>query len=204
MIKNIIFDLGGVIVELDKQSCINSFKSIGFDDFGRIINEYVQDGFFLDYEKGIINSDEFREEIRKDIKGIVSDDQIDKAMAAFLPGIPKEKLDSIYNYKKHYRVFLLSNTNPIAIETVKPMFEISGRKMEDYFEKMFLSYEMKLTKPDIEIFRKVLLEASISPSETLFVDDSPANLISAEKLGIKTALITQQNNLTDDLTNFLC
>lgn len=204
MIKNIIFDLGGVIVELDKQSCIDSFKSIGFNDFGRIINEYVQDGFFLDYEKGKIDSDEFREQIRKDISGNVSNEQIDKAMASFLPGIPKERLDAIYYYKSHYRVFLLSNTNPIAIDIVKPMFEISGRKMEDYFEKMFLSYEMKLAKPDAEIFRKILSETGISPDETLFVDDSPANLISAENLGIKTAFITQQNNLTDDLTNFLC
>ena len=90
MIKNIIFDLGGVIVGLDKQNCIDSFSAIGFDDFGRIINEYVQDGFFLDFEKGKIGSEEFRENIRKDIHGIVSDEQIDSAMAAFLPGIPIE------------------------------------------------------------------------------------------------------------------
>ncbi|MHC1691005.1 MAG: HAD family hydrolase [Bacteroidales bacterium] len=204
MIKNIIFDLGGVIVGLDKQNCIDSFSAIGFNDFGRIINEYVQDGFFLDFEKGKIGSDEFRENIRKDINGIVSDEQIDSAMAAFLPGIPKERLDAIYSYRKRYRVFLLSNTNPIAINIVRPMFEISGRKMEDYFEKMFLSYEMKLAKPDEEIFRKVLTDTGISPDETLFVDDSKANLDTAEKLGIKTVLITQQHNLTEDLRPSLC
>jgi putative hydrolase of the HAD superfamily len=204
MIKNIIFDLGGVIVALDKQSCIDSFRDIGFDDFGRIINEYVQDGFFLDFEKGKIDSKEFREIIRENIKGIVSDEQIDGAMAAFLPGIPKEKLDAIYSYKDNYRVFLLSNTNPIAINVVRPMFEISGRKMEDYFEKMFLSYEMKLAKPDEAIFRKVLSDTGISPEETLFVDDSQSNLDAAEKLGIKTVLITQQHNLNDDLRQSLC
>ena len=204
MIKNLIFDLGGVIVELDKQSCVDSFREIGFNDFGRIINEYVQDGFFLDFEKGKINSNEFRESIRKEIKGNVSDEQIDMAMAAFLPGIPKERLDAIYSYKNNYRVFLLSNTNPIAISVVRSMFESSGRKMEDYFEKMFLSYEMKLAKPDEEIFRKVLSDVSITPEETLFIDDSKTNLDSAEKLGIKTALITQQHNLVEDLRSHLC
>ncbi len=204
MIRNLIFDLGGVIVELDKQSCIDSFREIGFDDFGRIINEYVQDGFFLDFEKGKIDSDEFREIIRKEINGNVSDEQINSAMASFLPGIPKERLDAIYLYKDSYRVFLLSNTNPIAISIVKSMFEVSGRKMEDYFEKMFLSYEMKLTKPDEEIFRKVLSDVSITPEETLFIDDSKANLDAAEKLGIKTALITQKHNLIEDLRPHLC
>ena len=98
----------------------------------------------------------------------------------------------------------MSNTNPIAINIVRPMFEISGRKMEDYFEKMFLSYEMKLAKPDEEIFRKVLSDTGVSPDETLFVDDSKANLEAAEKLGIKTVLITQQHNLTEDLRPSLC
>ncbi|PKP43364.1 MAG: HAD family phosphatase [Bacteroidetes bacterium HGW-Bacteroidetes-10] len=204
MIKNIIFDLGGVLVRLDKQRCIAAFTQIGHEDFGRIINEYFQEGFFMDYEKGTINTDEFRAYVRKGIVGIATDAQIDEAMAAFLPEIPIEKLNALLDYKKSYRVFLLSNTNPVAIDTVKPMFEKGGFKMEEYFEKMYLSYEMKLAKPDIRIFEKVLEDSVLIPEETLFVDDSPVNLEAAQTLGIKTALILQENDLARDLEPFLC
>lgn len=204
MIKNIIFDLGGVIVRLDKQRCIDAFTKIGHEDFGRIINEYFQEGFFMDYEKGIIDTEEFRAYVREGIKGSATNEEIDEAMAAFLPEIPLAKLNAILDYKKNYRVFLLSNTNPVAVETVKPMFAKGGCPMEDYFEKMYLSYEMKLAKPDIRIFEKVLENSSLVPEETLFVDDSPVNLEAAQKLGIKTALMLQENDLKRDLKPFLC
>jgi len=204
MIKNIIFDLGGVLVRLDKQRCIDAFTKIGHEDFGRIINEYFQEGFFMDYEKGTIDTEEFRAYVREGIKGNASNEEIDEAMAAFLPEIPIEKLNAILEYKKRYRVFLLSNTNPVAIETVKPMFALGGCPMEDYFEKMYLSYEMKLAKPDIRIFETVLENSSLIPEETLFVDDSPVNLEAAQKLGIKTALMLQENDLKNDLKPFLC
>ena len=158
----------------------------------------------MDYEKGTIDTEEFRAYVREGIKGNVSNEEIDEAMAAFLPEIPIEKLNAILEYKKSYRVFLLSNTNPVAIETVKPMFAGGGCPMEDYFEKMYLSYEMKLAKPDIRIFEAVLENSSLVPEETLFVDDSPVNLEAAQKLGIKTALMLQENDLQSDLIPFLC
>ncbi|MDD2491088.1 MAG: hypothetical protein PHV12_02710, partial [Bacteroidales bacterium] len=130
MIKNIIFDLGGVLVKLDKIRCIEAFKNIGHPDFGRIINEYFQDGFFMDYEKGLIDTDEFRYMVRKDMTLPATDKEIDDAMAAFLPRIPTEKLNALKLFSSRYRLFLLSNTNPTAIETVKPMFLKGGQNME--------------------------------------------------------------------------
>jgi len=199
MIKNIIFDLGGVIVRLDKKTCIESFRKLGFEDFGKILNEFVQEGFFLDFEKGLITAEGFRSFIRKNIVRAVTDQEIDGAMADFLVEIPKNKLDTIYKLKKNYKVFLLSNTNPIAINAVKGFFEVEGRKMEDYFHKMFLSYEMKLTKPNIQIFVKVLEIADIKAEETLFIDDGPSNLESASKLGYKTLLVTQESDLETEI-----
>jgi len=203
MIKNIIFDLGGVLVKLDKIKCIEAFKNIGHPDFGRIINEYFQDGFFMDYEKGLINTDEFRYLVRKNMTVPATDKEIDDAMAAFLPGIPVKKLNALKHFSSRYRLFLLSNTNPTAIETVKPMFLKGGQKMEDYFEKMYLSFEMKCAKPDPKIFRMLLDDSSIIPEETLFVDDSKINLDAASLFGIKTALMLQENDLIKDLEPYL-
>lgn len=204
MIKNIIFDLGGVLVKLDKERCIKAFTEIGHPDFGKIINEYFQEGFFMDYEKGYITTEEFREKVRAEMSSLVSDEMIDNAMAAFLPGIPKSKLDALKHFAEKYRLFLLSNTNPVAIDTVKPMFRVGGKNMEDYFEKMYLSYEMKCAKPDLKIFRMLLDDSGINPEETLFVDDSKINLNAASVFGIKTALMLQENDLINDLKPFLC
>lgn len=204
MIKNIIFDLGGVLVKLDKDLCIKAFTKIGHPDFGRIINEYFQEGFFMDYEKGLISTEEFRDKVRENMETYASDLEIDKAMAAFLPELPIEKLNALKFYSKNYRIFLLSNTNPIAIETVRPMFLKGGQQMSDYFEKMYLSFEMKCAKPDSVIFSMLLKDSGINPEETLFVDDSIANLEAASLFGIKTAHILQENDLINDLKPFLC
>jgi len=151
-----------------------------------------------------ITTKEFRDKVRADMRTAVSDSEIDNAMAAFLPGIPNDKLDALKHYAKKYRIFLLSNTNPVAIETVKPMFQMGGQSMESYFEKMYLSYEMKCAKPDLKIFKMLLDDSGINPEETLFVDDSKVNLEAASILGIKTALMIQENNLINDLEPYLC
>ncbi|OFY45123.1 MAG: hypothetical protein A2X18_14430 [Bacteroidetes bacterium GWF2_40_14] len=203
MIKNIIFDLGGVIVRLDKNACIESFRKLGFDDFGRILNEFVQKGPFLDFELGLITEDEFRSFIRDNIKNKVTDSEIDQAMSDFLVEIPTKKLQTISRLKNRYNIFLLSNTNPIAMKAVKPFFETEGKKMEDYFHRMFLSYQMKMAKPDAGIFAKVLEDASIDANETLFIDDGPANLASASLLGYKTLLATQESDLETAIRNML-
>ena len=204
MIKNIIFDLGGVLVRLDKDLCIKAFAEIGHPDFGRIINEYFQEGFFMDYEKGLISTEEFRDKVRENMETFASDIEIDKAMAAFLPELPLNELKALQNYSKNYEIFLQSNTNPIAVETVKPMFLLGGQEMSDYFEKMYLSFEMKCAKPDPKIFSMLLEDAGINPEESLFVDDSITNLEAASEFGIKTAHIIQENDLMNDLKPFLC
>ena len=203
MIKNIIFDLGGVIVRLDKNACIESFRKLGFEDFGSILNEFVQKGPFLDFEMGLITDDEFRSFIRQNITKDVSDSDIDNAMSDFLVEIPANKLETILKLKSSYNVFLLSNTNPIAIKAVKPFFEAEGMTMDDYFHSMFLSYQMKMAKPDVKIFAKVLDVASIKAEETLFIDDGPANLYSASLLGYKTLLATQESDLETEIRNVL-
>jgi len=208
MIKNIVFDLGGVLVGLNRRACEEAFRIIGFNDFGKILNEYVQGGFFLDYEKGEISTKEFMDIVRSYIKpGMresVTDQQIVDAMGAFLEDIPDYKLDYLLALKNRYRLFMLSNTNPIALERVRPYFLKKGIPVESYFEKLFLSYEMRMAKPDNEIYEKVLTSAKLSASQTLFVDDSPLNIEKAKKLGYKTLLYSPSDNLINEVDKLLC
>ncbi len=208
MIKNIVFDLGGVLVGLNRGACEEAFRRIGFNDFGKILNEYVQGGFFLEYEKGAISTEEFMDIVRSyidpQIRESVTDLQILGAMGAFLEDIPGYKLDYLIELKKRYRLFMLSNTNPIAIEIVRPLFLTKGIPLESYFDKLFLSYQMKLAKPDDVIFEKVIESAVICASETLFVDDSPLNIETAKRLGYKTLLFNPSDNLIDEVNKLLC
>lgn len=203
MIKNIIFDLGGVIVRLDRKACVDSFRKIGFEDFGKILNDFVQHGFFLDFEKGIIDAAQFRDIIRKYIGGYVSDENIDNAMADFLAEIPLYKLKLICRLKQSYKVYLLSNTNPIAMNQVRVLFRNCGYEMDDCFHKMFLSYEMKMAKPDAEIFEELVRETGIIPGESLFVDDGSLNIQTAESLGFQTLLASQECDLEKEVLNLL-
>lgn len=208
MIKNIVFDLGGVLVGLNRKACTDAFSSIGFDGFGDILNDYIQGGFFLKYELGEVSTGTFREWIRDQIKPELRDEikdaDIDKAMGAFLESVPDYKLDLLLELRSQYRVFLLSNTNPIALEVVKPYFIYKNRQFDDFFEHSFLSFEMGLAKPDREIFITILKMASLNPSETLFIDDSSININMAETLGIKTLLYNDEMNLEIEVKNRLC
>lgn len=186
-IKNLLVDFGGVLINLDRQRCIDNFRKLGLPDIEKQLGLYAQNGLFMQHEKGEISSAGFREEIRKQIGSPVTDGQIDAAWNSFLLDIPTYKLDLLLKLREKYVVYLLSNTNEIhwswACENV---FPYRGFRVEDYFEKIYLSYQMKLVKPDAEIFRAVLEDANIEPKETFFIDDSPANCETARLLGIST------------------
>ena len=117
----------------------------------------------------------------------MTDEQIDAAWNSFLVDIPRFKLDMLLKLREKYVVYLLSNTNEIHWKwACEHAFPYRGFRVEDYFEKMYLSYEMKMVKPAEEIFRGVLEDANLDPHETFFIDDSEANCQGAQALGIST------------------
>lgn len=186
-IKNIIFDFGGVLIDLDRQRCIENFRKLGLEDVETMLDIYHQQDFFQKYEKGLITSAEFREVIRTKATRPVSDKQIDDAWNSFLVSIPSYKLECLLELRKHHMVYLLSNTNEIHWQwSCWNAFPYKAFRVEDYFDRIYLSYEMKKAKPDVEIFQEVLDDAGILPQETLFMDDSQANCRAAEALGIST------------------
>lgn len=186
-IKNLIVDFGGVLIDLDRQRCLENFKKLGLPDVEHALDIYHQQDFFQHYEKGLISSADFRNVIRGKIGKDVADARIDVAWNSFLVNIPTCKLDLLLALRKDYVVYLLSNTNEIHWEwSCEHAFPYKAFRVEDYFEHIFLSYEMKMAKPDEEIFRKVLDDAGLDPKETFFIDDSETNCLTARSLGIST------------------
>ncbi|WP_321334390.1 HAD family phosphatase [uncultured Bacteroides sp.] len=186
-IKNLIIDFGGVLIDLDRQRCIDNFKKIGLQNVEELIDPYRQQGFFMEFEKGLITAADFRNEIRERVGDIIPDKQIDAAWNSFLVGIPTSKLDLLLKLRENYVVYLLSNTNEMHWKwACRNAFLYKGFRVEDYFEKMFLSFELHQAKPEVGIFKILLEDTGILPAETLFIDDASANCLTAQSLGIVT------------------
>ena len=195
-ISTLIFDLGGVIVDLDLAKCIQNFKDLGLENIEQYLSNFGQKDFFMQFEKGQIGIPVFRDEIRK-LAGIeLTDAQIDKAWCSFLTQIPVEKLHLLSELKKKYRLLMLSNTNPLHIQTaVAAEFSKTGKTMQDFFDKCYLSYEMGMVKPDVEIFEALLADAQVKAEECLFLDDGKKNIDTAAALGIQTYWVKPNENL---------
>ena len=195
-ISTLIFDLGGVIVDLDLAKCIQNFKDLGLENIEQYLSNFGQKDFFMQFEKGQIGIPAFRNEIRK-LAGIeLTDAQIDEAWCSFLTQIPVEKLHLLSELKKKYRILLLSNTNPLHIQTaVAAEFSKTGKTMQDFFDKCYLSYEMGMVKPDVEIFEALLADAQVKAEECLFLDDGKKNIDTAAALGIQTYWVKPNENL---------
>ena len=184
-IRNIVFDLGGVLVDLDFKAAINGLQEAGFANVKEQLLAFDRGGIFQKFEVGEITADEFRTAIRENSTVTLTDEEVDGLWNAMLLEIPREKLELILHLRGKYMVYLLSNTNSIHWDYVcKNAFNYRGFRVEDYFEETFLSYEMHLAKPDKAIFEKVLSDANLLAEETLFIDDSEANCKAAQEVGI--------------------
>ncbi len=188
-IKNIVFDFGGVLVDLDRERCIESFERLGVN-VRDALGQYVQSGVFSGIETGEIDTEEFCDALRQ-ISGRpdIRDRKITDAWNEFLVGIPSERLECLAALKDKYNLFLLSNTNRIHWSlATNDLFLYRGRTVDYYFEKIFLSYKIGITKPDSKIFKIAIKESGVNPAETLYIDDSEDNCKAAAKEGFKTFL----------------
>ena len=190
-IKNIIFDFGGVILNIDYTLTEKAFASLGLTDFDRIYSQATQKELFDKLEKGQISPGVFRTEIRKFIRDGVTDTQIDEAWNAMLLDLPAERVELLDKLKKKYRLFLLSNTNEIHFTSFNAYMKNKFKRdiFGDVFENAYVSHNVKMRKPDAEIFEFVLRENNLKNSETLFIDDSIQHIEGANKLGINTIFL---------------
>lgn len=189
-ISCLIFDLGGVIVNLDWDRCVENFRKIGAHEMENLLSTTLQKGFILDYERGMISTDEFRASIRQMSKQHISNEAIDNAWTSLLVDVPEEKLQLLLDLKKKYKIFMLSNTNEMSFNyCVENYFSQNGTQLNDYFDKCYLSYEMKLNKPEVAIYQAILDDNDVKPEECLFFDDSRHNLDVAKCMGIHTMYV---------------
>ncbi len=185
-IKNIIFDFGGVLVDLDKQVCVDAFGRIGANAIACYVDECRQEDLFHDLELGTISIRQFCDEARRQAQCEASDEAICNAWNALLTTIPLQRLEALQHLRTRYRLLLLSNTNAIHWQkATQELFTADGGCVDDYFEKTYLSYELHQLKPSPEIFRHVLHDADIKAEETLFIDDSATNCEGARQTGIQ-------------------
>lgn len=188
-IKNIVFDLGGVLCGLDAERCIRAFHQIGAEEVAVYVEEHRVEDLFLQSELGYITTEEFCEEVRRITQRPIDDEKIVWAWNELLTGITDERLQAVLELSKKYRLFVLSNTNDMHWKKweASSLLPLKGEVFKDgVFEKCFLSYELHLAKPQREIFEAVLQQADIKADETLFIDDSLKNCQAAEALGIHT------------------
>ncbi len=186
-IKNIIFDLGGVILNIDYQLTSNAFKKIGFTDFDSFYSQKEQSNIFDLLETGKISSENFIAEIRKHFPSEnVTDSAILEAWNAMLLNLPLQRIDLLHEVAKKYRIFLLSNTNQIHLEAFSKIITnaYGSDVLSPCFEKVYLSHQIGDRKPNASCFEMVLNENQLLPEETLFIDDSIQHIKSAESCGI--------------------
>ncbi|MEP7278267.1 MAG: HAD family phosphatase [Bacteroidota bacterium] len=186
-IKNIIFDLGGVIMNIDFKKTEKAFADLGFTDFSQYMTQHHITPLFSAYETGEINDADFIKVIQQLASGPLTSEQIIQAWNALLLDFPLERIALLERLRQRYRIFLLSNTNALHYAAFQQtLHALTGKLLEDIFEKAYFSHAVKWRKPQKEIYQLVLDENNLNAVETLFIDDTAANFSGAEEVGIQT------------------
>ncbi len=194
-IKSVIFDIGGVLVDLDIDRCIDSFEKIGFRGAERLVSCYHPQAIFGALERGEVSIDEFCDEIRHEAACDLSNEAICRAYCSLLIGIPIEKLRLLKRLKESgYKLYALSNMSEVMLPEVLKMFEADGMTAEYYFDDMFISYQLGVMKPTPRIYEIILERTGVNPSEMLFIDDAEKNIAAAREFGMMVYLAEAREN----------
>ena len=199
-IKNIIFDLGGVVIDINPAASFSALQAMVAESQSAQDLLSEQASLFLKYEKGLISDEQFRAGIRQLTRQ--SDTlatTIDDIWCQMLLEVPLPRLQLLKQLQGQYRTFVLSNTNGIHVAAFNKLIEaVSGQpSINFFFEKVYYSHELKMRKPDAEIYEYVLSDSNLIPRETLFLDDRNENLAAAETLGMATCLVTPERSIID-------
>jgi len=205
MIKNIIFDFGGVIIPVNPMAYAESMISLGCADMAGLHQRFQDDEVYIRFEKGELSPEEFRSLLRTGFTNYLPDEDLDRAWNQMLGEVPPHRVRFLETLKSGYRTFLLSNTNLIHYHRYQEQFcETYGyASMDDLFEKAYYSYRLNMYKPDPAIFEFVLKDSGLKAEETLFIDDNPDNIKAAEKLGIKVIHLADGLEVVDAVNELL-
>jgi glucose-1-phosphatase len=197
-ISTIIFDLGGVIMDIDVKQTLHAFTKLGIQNVENYFGHGFAASFFSDHEAGRISDEEFLNEIKKLLTGEVSDEDVINAWNALLLRFPPERIELLKELKSSYRLFLFSNTNAIHYDKFSEIYRdtFSG-ELEDLFEKAYFSHSLGHRKPDTTGFELIIKENGLDPKKTLFVDDAFINVEGAIKAGLKGLYLPPGLFITD-------
>ncbi len=190
-IKHILFDLGNVIIDLDFARVNAAFRELTGDRFDELASSDTTRHIFEDYEVGAITEATFVERVQQLAGDAIAPEHILNAWNAMLVGVPPHRFEMLLRLAKHYRLFLLSNTNVTHLEWVyRDLAETHGITDFDerFFERSYYSHLIQLRKPHPEVYEFVLADAGIAASDTLFIDDNADNIQGAQSIGLNTIL----------------
>lgn len=184
-IKAIIFDMGGVLVDLDIEDCKRQFKELlGYERIDSLIDPCHQKGIYGDLEEGTLSAEDFRARVLAESYPGSSAELVDQAMSHILVGIEPYKAELLKKLSKSYRLFMLSNNNPICLPFSAGMFRNAGIPLEEIFEKCFLSFEMKALKPSETFYKSVIAQVGLPAEDMIFIDDSLKNVEGSVNAGL--------------------
>ncbi|TFH27736.1 MAG: HAD family phosphatase [Bacteroidia bacterium] len=194
--KNILFDLGGVILDINVQATLKQFYELGFPAELMQFPHSMTTDLYFKYETGKLDSVAFRNEIRKKSGVEMSDQRFDEAWNAMLVRIPKERTDLLKLLSNRYDLYMLSNTSELHVKVFEKMyFDAAGVSMHEVFKKIYYSHEIGWLKPDHEAWEYVISDAGIKPEETLFLDDNIHNIKASQELGFHAIHIHERTHL---------
>jgi len=187
-IKHLVFDLGGVIIRLDKSNAIKRFKEIGVATIEQYLDDYEQKGIFGELESGKLTAEEYRDQVSEIAGKQLTMEQLEYAWTGYAVELFQRNFDALLQLRgMGYRVALLSNTNPFMMHWARSeRFDGNGHGIDYYFDQLYLSYEMRLMKPDVAIFEAMLAGEHATADQVLFIDDSARNCAAAASVGIHT------------------
>lgn len=198
-LDNIIFDLGGVILNIDPSKTVEAFRNIAEISASEIYQKYSQSSIFDDYEEGKLSSGEFRDGVRDLLQINCSDAELDLAWNAMLLDIPQPRIKILQDLRSKKNIYLLSNTNEIHHQQIEIIFSQSYgqlfHSLSDIFNQAYFSYAMKDRKPNPSIFQQVIDEQKLNPNRTLFIDDNQGNIEGAKKTQLQTLYLDESSEL---------
>ncbi len=199
VIKNIIFDLGGVLLNINYQKTANAFKNLGVKNFDELYSQAAANDFFENLETGKISEQEFYKTMQQYCNSSTLQQQVKDAWNAMLLDFRMESIQYLELLQPQYKLFLLSNTNSIHLTEFMQIAEtvLPGKVFNNYFIKCYYSHLINLRKPYPSTYEFVLSDAGIKAEETLFIDDSPVNIEGAKLVGLQTHLLLPNENIEE-------
>ncbi len=195
--ENIIFDLGGVLLDIDYAKTEEAFNKLGYTRFTEMYNQFSANAVFENLETGKISPDSFYEHMLQASEHTVSKEQVTNAWNAMLLDFREPSLQFLEKLAKNHRLFLLSNTNAVHYEAFMKMYaaKFPNKDFHSYFSKAYYSHEIGLRKPGKEVFEFVTGDAGVDPGQTLFIDDSYNNIDGAKKAGLQAHLLLPSESI---------